>query len=339
MLAVKENLEVPLPLSGENGDLLRLLAPSIRHILEKIPKANWEEVQEIRLREGKPLMIVFSQKDTFVDPSGVFIDSPSRGYLVQREDMRKTIQLLSNCSIYSLEEELRQGFLTLRGGHRVGLVGKAVLEKGRVKTLKYIAGLNIRFARELKGVADKVLPYLINKKEKTVYHTLIVSPPQGGKTTILRDLARQLSYGRTELGLPGLKVGVVDERSEIAGCYAGVAQMDLGPRTDVLDGCPKAEGMMMLVRAMSPAVIVTDEIGREEDVTALEETLHAGVKLFTTAHGYNLQTIRRRPIMSRILRQGIFERIIILGFSRGAGTVESILDGETYCQLLSQPLC
>lgn len=319
------------------GTVLAALAAPIRNILGKIPGDAWEGVEEIRLRQNGPLMLVLAPGDCFITPQGRITSISSQAYFVTGDDLKRTLQQMTSCSIYSLEEELRRGFLTLPGGHRVGLTGKTVLERGRVRLLKHITGLNLRIARELPGVADKVIPFLIDEKRKTIYHSLIVSPPQGGKTTLLRDLIRQISWGVPSLGLPGLKVGVVDERSEIGGCCAGVPQVDLGPRTDILDGCPKAEGMMMLIRSMSPRVIATDEIGRREDVEALEEALHGGVKLLTTAHGYSLDSLKGRPILSHILAKEIFERILFLGFSLGVGTLEAVIDGKSNSALLSKP--
>lgn len=318
--------------------ILNVLAPPIRNLLEKMARDVWVEVEEVRLRQNRPLMLVLARGDCFVDHRGIPISSATGAYIVTGDDMKRTLQLMSSSSIYSLEEELRQGFLTLQGGHRVGLTGKVVLEQGRVRFLKHITGLNLRIARELPGVADKAIPYLLDGKRNSIYHSLIVSPPQGGKTTILRDLIRQISWGIPTRGFPGLKVGVVDERSEIGGCCAGVPQVDLGPRTDILDGCPKAEGMMMLIRSMSPQVIAADELGRKEDVEAIEEALHVGAKLLTTAHGYSLESLKRRPILSHILARGIFERILFLGFSLGVGTLEAVIDGETHLSLLSKPL-
>ncbi|MFY9371073.1 MAG: stage III sporulation protein AA [bacterium] len=326
------------PASPGPWQVLSFLAPPVRDILARLSPEAWSQLEEIRLRQNRPLMVNLSWGDTFVDPGGRPIPSAAGAYLVTAEDMKRTLELMSNCSIYSLEEELRQGFITLPGGHRVGLAGKAVLEGGRIRTLKYITGLNLRIARELPGVADKVMPYVINQREGNLYHTLIVSPPRGGKTTLLRDMVRQISWGIPSLGLPGRRVGLVDERSEIAGSYTGVPQKDLGPRTDILDGCPKAEGMMMLIRSMSPQVIATDELGREEDVFALEEALHAGVKLLTTVHGHNLADLRQRPILARILGRKIFERIVFLGFSLGVGTLEGVFDGQTYSAILAKPL-
>lgn len=173
-----------------------------------------------------------------------------------------------------MEEELRKGFITIPGGHRIGLAGRTVLSGGGVEHLRDITGFNVRIAREVPGIADGVLPYLLDKGRQRMMHTLILSPPQHGKTTLLRDLARQISLG--ELGKregirPGLKVGIVDERSEIAGSRRGVPAFDVGPRTDVLDGCPKAEGMMMMIRSLSPDVLIADEIGRPEDAEAVTE--------------------------------------------------------------------
>ncbi len=142
----------------------------------------------------------------------------------------------------------------------------------------------------------------------------------------MRDLARCLSDGVKELGIAGFKVAVVDERSEIAGSFQGMPQLDVGERTDVLDACPKAEGMMMLLRSMGPEVIVTDEIGRPEDIAAIEEVIHAGVTVVATAHGSSLAELRARPGLRRLLDEQVFERALILGWSRGAGTVEQLCD-------------
>ncbi|MGE5577000.1 MAG: stage III sporulation protein AA, partial [Syntrophothermus sp.] len=159
-----------------------------------------------------------------------------------------------------------------------------------------------------------------------ILSTLIISPPQCGKTTLLRDLARQISDGAPAIGLIGRKVGIVDERSEIAGCYHGVPQNDVGLRTDVLDTCPKAEGIMLLLRSMSPEVVVTDEIGGEEDVEAVEEACHAGVAVIATAHGHDLAELLRRPGTGRLIREGHFQRAVVLSRREGPGTLEVIVE-------------
>ncbi|HHY91737.1 MAG TPA: stage III sporulation protein AA [Firmicutes bacterium] len=270
------------------------------------------DLLEIRLRLGRPVMLVGRDRDF------TLADVPS----LEQAAMDQTLQFLTQSSLYAREEELRQGFITLPGGHRVGLVGRAVLEQGRIRTLKHISGLNIRLARQIPGAADAVLPYLI--EHGMVLSTLIVSPPGAGKTTLLRDLIRQVSTGVPALGLRGCKVGVVDERSELAASYHGVPQNDVGPRTDVLDGAGKAEGIILLLRSMSPQVIATDEVGSAADIAALEQALVSGVRLIATAHGEGLADLEQRPFLRELVARELFSRIVCLGFSHGPGTIEDV---------------
>lgn len=314
--------------------ILDVLPENIGRIIDGIPQDVAENLEEIRIREGRPLIIHGRGKSYYLGPDGELCPSPEKAYYVNHSDIQSILQRVSNYSIYAVEEELRNGYITLKGGYRVGLAGKAVLEGGKIKTLKYISSFNIRICREIIGVADKVIRYIVSGGE--VHHTLVLSPPQMGKTTLIRDIARQLSDGFP--GFRGVKVGIVDERSEIAGCFQGVPQNNVGLQTDVLDACPKVEGIMMLIRSMSPAVIITDEIGKAEDVEAIEEALNAGIKIITTAHGSDIEDARRRPILSKILDKKIFQRIIVLGNSLGVGTVEKIYDGHTLNNLLDRPV-
>lgn len=309
------------------NDVLPVLPANIRSMLTSLPDSFLEKIEEIRLRQGRPLLLGLSNGDVFLGAAGRPTEQIKEAYQVTPLDMERIIQLISSSSIYALEEELRNGFITLPGGHRAGITGKAVLDGGKVRTLKYLSGCNIRISREISGAASVILPYLLDGNGG-ILHTVIVSPPCCGKTTMLRDLIRQVSNGVPELGFPGLTVGVVDERSEIAGCYKGIPQRDIGIRTDVLDGCPKAEGMMMLLRAMSPRVIAADEIGRPEDVEALEEVLNAGVKVIITAHGRSLSELLERPALGKIIKSRMLERLVILGRSRGVGTLEEVIDGK-----------
>jgi len=307
-------------------DVLPVLPHKIRELITELPGEILDQIEEIRLRQGKPLMIGLTRQDIMVTPLGQPTTVPEFGYQVSDQDMLRAVQLISGSSVYAFEEEIKNGFITVRGGHRVGMTGKVIVDGGRVKNIKHITGLNIRIAREVTGAADRVISYLLDLNTSDVCHTLIVSPPRCGKTTLLRDIVRQLSNGIPKLNIRGWVVGVVDERSEIAGCYNGVAQKDVGIRTDVLDGCPKAEGMMMMIRAMGPQVIATDEVGRAEDAAALEEALNAGIKVLATAHGANRDEITQRPVLKYIMEQGIFDRMIILGRSKGVGTIEDIID-------------
>ena len=275
--------------------------------------------QEIRIRCGRPLQIKKEYGSYFLRQDGTLTQNAAEGMLLSAADLRESISLLSAYSLYAFEEELRQGFLTIEGGHRVGFCGKAVLERGVIKTLRQINALNIRIAGERKGLAERVLPYLYEKGR--LCHTLLVSPPGCGKTTLLRDLMRALSE-------QGTTVGVVDERGEIAPLREGMPQMEIGACTDVLEGCPKAVGMSLLLRSMSPDVIAVDELGRAEDVQAAEEVLNAGVRLLATAHGSDMADLQTRPYIKELIGKQIFERYVFLSCRNGTGTIEAILDSK-----------
>ena len=231
--------------------ILRVLPKEVRALLER-ERLPYAKLQEIRLRTDRPLLLICGGKERIIH------DQRDGPYIVTREDIKEMIQYVSNYSLYAYEHEMRQGFITIEGGHRVGMAGQTILEDGRVKNLRYVSSVNLRISHEIKDCADPVFPYLVSGHK--VCHTLIVSPPRCGKTTLLRDVIRQISDGNR--WICGMAVGVVDERSEIGGCYMGVPQNQLGDRTDILDCCPKAEGMMMLIRSMGPQVIAVDEIGR-----------------------------------------------------------------------------
>jgi stage III sporulation protein AA len=230
---------------------------------------------------------------------------------------------ISHFSMYTLEEELRRGYVTIDGGHRIGLAGKVILENGQVKAIRDVSSFNIRIAKERIGISDKLIPYLF---QGDWLHTMIIGPPQTGKTTLLRDIARIISSGDPLRGYPPFKVGIVDERSEIAGCVKGIPQLTFGHRVDVLDACPKAEGMMMMIRSMSPDVLIVDEIGRIEDAEAIMEAVNAGIKLIMTTHGTTLSEIQKRPSLRSILDQRLFQRYIELSRENGPGTITYIKD-------------
>jgi stage III sporulation protein AA len=307
-------------------EILPYLAPSLGEILMQLPPSRVQGLEEIRIRKNRPLAVRLDRGEFFLNSKGGLVASASEAHHVSGEEIWKTVQLISQGSVYAFEEEFRKGYLTLPGGHRVGLTGKAVLEGGSIKTLSDLGSLNFRIARAVPGAADPLLPYVLNLKEERVFHTLIISPPRAGKTTILRDLIRHISYGIPRLKFPGLNVGVVDERSELASCFAGVPQHDLGPRVDVLDHCPKAAGMMMLLRSMSPQVIATDEIGRLEDVTALWEMVHTGVSILATAHASCWEELEQRPYIQDLIARQIFQRYVFLSRRKGPGTIEGVWD-------------
>jgi stage III sporulation protein AA len=319
-----------------DSEILTGISPSIRDIVNLIPKQYITMLEEIRIRLNKPLMIHSNKFDYMITASGTVTNSEYDAYRVSKEDCEKTIQLLSNYSVYAIEEELKNGYITLKGGHRVGIVGRGIIEGGRVKALKNISGFNVRISRQIIGAADNLIKYII-KNESDIYNTLIISPPQCGKTTLLRDIVRQLSNGIKTYNLRGLKVGLVDERSEIAGSFQGIPQNDVGCRTDVLDACPKSYGLIMLIRSMSPQVIATDEIGSKADIDAIYEAMNAGVRMVTTIHGDDVEDILNRPFINEVVKNRIFERLVVMSIRYGPGTIEKITDGLSFKVLVDKP--
>ncbi|MCD8098921.1 MAG: stage III sporulation protein AA [Lachnospiraceae bacterium] len=271
-----------------------------------------DTLQEIRIRAERPLIVRSGGRERIL----------KRRFM--RAEIGEILAYLGNYSLYAWEDEIRQGFLSLPGGHRVGLAGKTVLEGGRVRTLSEVSSLNIRFAHEVKGCADAVLPYLWEGGR--LRHTLFVSAPGRGKTTLLRDCIRQISDGSDVH--PGMTVGLVDERSEIAGCFRGIPCNDVGLRTDVLDGCLKAEGLMMLIRSMAPDVVAADEVGSEADLAALRHAMNCGCMLLATAHGDSMEELKRKPVLGEMVGSALFERYVFLENGRAPGNVGQILDGQ-----------
>lgn len=260
-------------------------------------------IEEIRVYKGKGVSLIAGDRKIRLEGNWA------------GAEIHNLLNNLMKFSYYAYEEDLAKGFITIDGGHRVGICGKAVMEKGKVTLIREVSSLNIRRCREIPGCSDEILPHILEWGE--VQNTLIVSPPGCGKTTLLRDVARNLSYA-------GYQVSVCDERAEIAGMYNGVSAYDLGPCTDVLDGCPKAEGIIMLVRSMSPQVVVTDEISRLEDVLAIKTCMGAGVRVIATAHGSSFGDLERTDIYP-LLEKGVFSRLIFLTNRPKVGTIKEVV--------------
>lgn len=289
-------------------EIINVFPKRLQHLCEKSFQKEIEP-EEIRLRIGQPVMIIGKAREYFWNLEiGALETQKKEAYRWKEEDMRETLSHMSQYSMYALEEEIRRGFFTMEGGHRIGIVGKTVCEQGKIMAMRNISGLNIRVAKEKRGCAQKMLSYM--KEGEELHNTLILSPPGIGKTTMLRDCIRILSNGDEKT--VGKKVGVVDERSEIAASFQGIPQNDLGIRTDVLDCCPKAEGMRLLLRSMSPQVIAVDELGSQEDYRAVEEVLHCGCKILGTMHVGSIGELKEKVYLSDWLDRGFFERFVFL---------------------------
>jgi stage III sporulation protein AA len=287
-----------------------------------------ENILELRMRINKPVYMTCIAGGNEVAGCS-FMESGSSAAemvsghrcncIVTRRDIDEVIDRITDYSPYAFENEICQGFITIRGGHRVGMAGQTVLKSGKITNLKNISFINIRFAHQKKGCGEKLIPYIAGGNG--IRNTLIISPPGCGKTTLLRDVIRLISTGSDDRN-----VAIVDERSEIAGCYLGEPQLNVGIRTDVLDACPKVEGMMMLIRSMNPDVIAVDEIGSREDIDAIHYVSNCGCSILATVHGSSVDDIRTRPVLRRLVEERRFERYIVLSRRNGVGTVESIFD-------------
>lgn len=368
-------------------NILIKLPESMRDRIEKLPAQTLQQLEEIRIRTNTDTLLISGGREY----------SLRDGDEITAEVLEEILNRLLDYSYYAYEEELSRGYITIEGGHRVGICGRVTLENGQVHLIKDVSSLNIRRSREITGASEKVLGAVLSSAkapaenvpnagisagcggekspvpsaisgacssaagyrgekrsvtsdlfgacssaagcggEKSsvplaisgacpsaadygrmvVRNTLIISPPKCGKTTMLRDLARNLSNA-------GFRIGICDERSEIAGCYDGKTSYDLGPRTDVLDGCPKADGILMLIRAMSPDVVMTDEIGKPEDAAAIRSALSAGVKIITTIHGSSFEDAAKSAVGS-LITDHVFETLIFLSAQPVTGTVEKIL--------------
>ncbi len=273
----------------------------LRARLAQLDRQTLEEVEELRLRVGFPLAVCRAGEE-WTHPA--WQDRP-----LGEEDLYRVLETAGGGSVHTILDQLREGYVTAPGGLRVGICGEGAVREGNLLSFRRVTSLALRVPHFLPGVAASLLPQLA--KEGRVPSTLILSPPGVGKTTLLRDLIRCLSQGE---GVLPRRVGVADERGELG---AGPLRLQLGPRTDVLENCPKAAGLLMLLRGMSPQVLAADEITAPEDVRAMEEAAGCGVTLLATAHGGSWEELRLRPLYRRLLGAGIFQAFVLISLSGG----------------------
>ncbi len=295
----------------------RALSDRLYKTVYKLPNELKADVQEIRIRAEKPLVLSMGRKTMFVDKEFELSESMENAVTASFEDIVASFQNVCCYSVYSHQNEIKNGFVTMGSGHRVGLCGTAVISHGEISSVRDISSLNIRIAREIPDAAEE----LLQRVGSVEGGLLIVGMPCSGKTTILRDLARRISLG---IGCRIMRTSVVDERSELSGTYAGIARNDLG-LSDILNGYSKHEGIMQALRTLSPEAIICDEIGTSADMRAIEQGINAGVSIVATIHAGSYRELLARNQGKALINSGAFRTVVILESRENAGKISELI--------------
>lgn len=274
---------------------------------------NIQKLEEIRIRANKPVILKLGQVEIVLS------------YTITTNEIIGILQNICNNSIYTYQNQICNGFITLPGGNRVGIAGNVVIKDGQVSNISYIYSLNFRISHQINGASDNILKYVLDTENNTIFNTLIVSPPGAGKTTMIRDLAKRISNGINEINFRGLDVSVIDERGEIAAMTKGITFNDVGIRTDVLDNVPKSIGIRMAVRSMAPKVIIADEIGNKDDVNIINYAICSGVKCIFTAHGSDMEDLLKNNEINKIINLQLFSKIIFLD-EKQKGKIKNVVN-------------
>lgn len=285
-------------------ETLRAILPEkVRQAIQHLPLS---QIYELRLRANAPVVACVDGRNF-----------PLRSVDVTCEDLENIIHKAAEYAIYAVLDQMVKGFITIRGGVRIGIAGELVMEHGRVVAIKNLSSLCIRVPHEIKNCACSILPYVFGLQRPV--STLLVAPPGAGKTTLLRDLARQIGQK-----YPSLNTLLLDERGELAACYQGEKQLDVGQNCDVITGGTKVFGFENGIRSLRPDVVITDEIATADDVAMLQRAVRSGVVVMASVHAADLGEVRAKPDLGALVEQGVFERYVVLRTGEHAGEIVGI---------------